>query len=103
MQEIYIIGNQGFSEPLNKKLHDTSVFIRGQADVNVTGKEVQLYWITSRSALRGFKNAIGADLIWKYRLNFFFDLDEIVSEESKSEEWSEEEKALMNRVKMAVL
>jgi hypothetical protein len=102
MQTVYIIGNRGFIEPLNKELHDNSVFIRGQADVQVPGKQVQLYWIRNRSALREFKRTIGADLIWKYRLNFFFDLEKIVAE-TKTEEWSAEEKALMNKVRMAVL
>jgi hypothetical protein len=102
MQTVYIIGNQGFIEPLNKELHDNSVFIRGQADVQVPGKQIQLYWIRNRSALREFKRAIGADLIWKYRLNFFFDLEKLVPE-TKTEEWSAEEKALMNKVRMAVL
>ena len=102
MQTIYIIGNEGFIEPLNKELHDNSVFIRGQADVSIPGKQVQLYWIRNRSAIREFKRAIGADLIWKYRLNFFFDLEKII-EEPKAEEWSAEEKALINKVKMAIL
>ncbi len=103
MQTVYIIGNEGFIEPLNKELDDNSVFIRGQADVNVPGKQVQLYWIRNRSALREFKRAIGADLIWKYRLNFVFDLDKLVSEEAEKEEWTAEEKALLKKVRMAVL
>src|SRR5438046_10476968 len=102
MQTVYIIGNEGFIEPVNKELQDNSVFIRGQADVSIPEKQVQLYWIRNRSALREFKRAIGADLIWKYRLNFFFDLDKLIPE-SNTDEWSAEEKALMNKVKMAIL
>lgn len=103
MQTVYIIGRQGFIELLNKELHDNSVFIRGQADVDVPGKEVQLYWIRNRSALREFKRTIGADLIWKYRLNFVFDLEKLTPEEPKQSEWTAEEKALMKKVRLAVL
>ncbi len=103
MQTVYIIGNKGFIELLNKELHDNSVFIRGQADVNIPGKEVQLYWIRNRNMLRDFKRAIGADLIWKYRLNFMFDLEKLAVEQNNSIEWTAEEKALMKKVRMAVL
>jgi hypothetical protein len=99
MQEVYIIGNPGFSELLNKELHDNSYYIRGQVSVEVPDKEVQLYWIADRKSLHQFKRAVGADLVWKYRLNFYFDLEKFTSETSdQAEEWSADEKALMRKV-----
>jgi hypothetical protein len=99
MQEVYIIGNPGFVEQLNKALHDNRKYIRGQAAVEIPEKEVQLYWIANRKMLREFKHAIGADLVWKYRLNFFFDIEKFTQETtSTDEEWSADEKALMKRV-----
>ena len=98
MQEVYIVGNPGFVEILNKELHDNSLYIRGQATVEVPEKEVQLYWISSRKKLREFKRAVGADLVWKYRLNFYFDLDKFTQESDQSDEWSADEKALMKKV-----
>ncbi len=74
MQEVYIIGNPGFTALLNKELHDNALYIRGQVTVEIPDKEVQLYWISNRKSLREFKRAIGADLVWKYRLTFYFDL-----------------------------
>jgi len=97
MQTVYIVGNPGFKEALNKELHDNALFIRGQVNVEVMDKDVQLYWISNRQCLRDFKKAIGADLIWKYRLHFYFDLEKI-SEEANEDEWSAEERALMRRV-----
>jgi hypothetical protein len=98
MQEVYIIGNPGFTEQLNKELHDNSLYIRGQATVEVPEKEVQLYWIANRKCIRDFKRAVGADLVWKYRLSFYFDLEQFTQEPEKSEEWSADEKALMKKV-----
>ena len=98
MQEVYIIGNAGFAELVNKELHDNSLYIRGQATVEVPDKEVQLYWISNRKMLREFKKAIGADLVWKYRLNFYFDLEKFTQDATTDEEWSADEKALMKKV-----
>ena len=98
MQEVYIIGNPGFTELLNKELHDNSLYIRGQVTVEVPEKEVQLYWIANRKSLHEFKRAVGADLVWKYRLNFYFDLEKFTQESDQTEEWSADEKALMRKV-----
>jgi len=101
MQEVYIIGNPGFTELLNKELHDNSLYIRGQATVEVPDKEVQLYWIPNRKSLREFKRAVGADLVWEYRLNFSFDL-KFTQEPDQTEEWSADEKALMKKVMRSI-
>jgi hypothetical protein len=98
MQEVYIIGNPGFVELLNKELNDNSLYIRGQATVEVPDKEVQLFWISNKKKLREFKRAVGADLVWKYRLNFYFDLEKFTQESDQTEEWSADEKALMKKV-----
>jgi hypothetical protein len=101
MHTVYIVGNPGYTEQLNKELHDNSMFIRGQVNVEVPEKEVQLYWIGSRSKLREFKKAIGADLIWKYRLQFFFDLEKLTEQNEQEEEWSADERALMKKVMLS--
>ncbi len=98
MQEVYIIGNPGFTELLNKELHDNALYIRGQAIVEVPDKEVQLYWISNRKKLHEFKRAVGADLVWKFRLNFYFDLETFTQGPDQTEEWSADEKALMKKV-----
>jgi hypothetical protein len=102
MQEVYIIGNPGFTQLLNKELHDNALYIRGQATVEVPDKEVQLYWISNRTKLGDFKRAVGADLVWKYRLNFYFDLEKFTQGSDQTEEWSADEKALMKKVKRSL-
>lgn len=98
MHTVYIVGNPGYTEQLNKELHDNSMFIRGQVNVEVPEKEVQLYWISHKNMIRDFKKTIGADLIWKYRLRFFFDLEKLTEQSEQEEGWSEAEKALMKKV-----
>src|SRR5215468_7805694 len=98
MQEVYIIGNPGFAAQLNRELHDNTMYIRGQATVEVPEKEVQLYWISNRKQLRDFKRAVGANLVWKFRLHFYFDLEKFAQEPDQTDEWSADEKALMRKV-----
>ncbi len=97
MQEVFIVGNPGFLELHRKHLDDNSKFLRGHVSVQVTGKEVQLFWIHNKKELKQFKKAIGADLIWKYRLRFYFDLDGVTPKEEEKEEFSTSEKELMRK------
>ncbi|MBS1951576.1 MAG: hypothetical protein OJF59_001250 [Cytophagales bacterium] len=96
MQTIYVVGNPGFLELHRKHLDDNSKFLRGHVSVQVPGKEVQLFWIHSKKGLKEFKRAIGADLIWKYRLRFYFDMEEFTPKEEKSE-LNADEKILMRK------
>jgi len=86
MQTIYIVGNPGFAALHHKRLDDNSKFLRGQVTVEIPEKEVQLLWVHKRSALKELKKAIGADLIWKYRLRFYFNLEDFTSHEEEKEE-----------------
>ncbi len=97
MQTIYIVGNPGFVELHHKHLDDSSKFLRGHVTVEIHGKEVQLFWVHNRSELKELKKAIGADLIWKYRLRFYFELDNLSTQQNQNE-WSADEKALMKKV-----
>ncbi len=98
MQEVFIVGNPGFLELHRKHLDDNSKFLRGQVTVEIPGKEVQLFWVFNKSALKELKKAIGADLIWKYRLRFYFNLEAFTPKEEEKNEWSADEKALMKKV-----
>jgi hypothetical protein len=53
-----------------------------------------LYWLDGRNNMRAFKDAIGAKLIWKYRLRFFNSLEAFLEYEdskNKTEEFTPEE------------
>ncbi|MGC4020615.1 MAG: hypothetical protein QM734_01055 [Cyclobacteriaceae bacterium] len=98
MQTIYIVGNPGFVELHHKRLDDSSKFLRGQVSVEIPEKEVQLFWVHKRSALKDLKKAIGSDLIWKYRLRFYFELEEFTEQQHEMAELSADEKKLMKKV-----
>jgi hypothetical protein len=102
MQTIYIVGNPGFVELHRKRLDDSSRFLRGQATVEIPEKEVQLFWVHNKSELKKLKKAIGADLIWKYRLHFYYELEEFTDHQEERVELSAEEKALMKKVMLSL-
>jgi hypothetical protein len=102
MQTIYIVGNPGFAELHHRHLDDSSNFLRGQVSVEIPGKEVQLFWVHNKSALKKLKKAIGPDLIWKYRLRFYFELEEFTEQLTEKAEMSADEKALMKKVMLSL-
>ncbi|GHN00123.1 hypothetical protein WSM22_16120 [Cytophagales bacterium WSM2-2] len=102
MQTIYIVGNPGFVALHHKRLDDNSKFLRGQVSIEVPGKEVQLFWVHDHSTLKELKRAIGADLIWKYRLRFYLDLEEFTYPHEETVELNADEKALMKKVMLSL-
>ena len=103
MQTIYIVGNPGFVELHRKRLDDSSRFLRGQVSVEIPEKEVQLFWVHNKNELKRLKRAIGSELIWKYRLHFYFELEEFTDQrEEEKTEMSAEEKALMKKVMLSL-
>lgn len=81
---IYIAGNGKFKTELLTKLQGESLpFLPGYQDPGLTAKSQELIWIPETSELRLFKRAIGAKLIWKYRLRFYESIDDLLlAEES---------------------
>ncbi|HCW08812.1 MAG TPA: hypothetical protein DGG95_15755 [Cytophagales bacterium] len=102
MQTIYIVGNPGFLELHHKRLDDYSKFLRGHVAVEIAGKEVQLLWVHKKSDLKELKRAIGADLIWKFRLRFYFNLEDFTPTEEVKNELSADEKALMRKAMLSM-
>ena len=71
---IYITGIDNFWDDVNKKLSQSDlVFLTGYIEQRSDSKFHGLYWLDQKIDLRLFKEAIGAKVIWKYRLNFFFE------------------------------
>jgi hypothetical protein len=72
---IYIVGKQGFGKPVLRALeHSGLEYMQGYLYDNNLATEHSMFWISDRTPLRDLKKAVGADLIWKYRLYFFNDL-----------------------------
>ncbi|MFO0377405.1 MAG: hypothetical protein ACK50M_03055 [Cyclobacteriaceae bacterium] len=65
---IYITGKAGFEREVQRKLDWADIAVMNGTSGTVSGS--RLYWIAESVALREFKEAIGADIIWKYRLQF---------------------------------
>ena len=70
---IYIKGRPKFKSKVQKALKYSGL---DEGDEYITGQDSKyaLYWLPPEVSLRAFKLAIGAKIIWEYRLKFFFEL-----------------------------
>lgn len=90
MTTVYIKGinksNRDTYKKSIKKSLSNSNFIEGDHYIegNANSNEFILYWITSRITLREFKKQIGANIIWKYRLKFYENIDELNPKNEKN-------------------
>jgi hypothetical protein len=100
---IYITGIEDFWDDVNKKLNQSDLnFLTGYIEQRPDSKFHGLYWLDNKVEMRQFKEAIGAKNIWKYRLNFFFELEYEKELGGKTEptSFSEKEKALIKSMRM---
>jgi hypothetical protein len=92
---IYITGKSDFRTEVRKKLEYADPrFMPGYIENSSDLDTHDLYWLDGRNNLRAFKMAIGAKLIWKYRLRFFTSLEAFLAFENssdKNEEFTAEE------------
>jgi hypothetical protein len=98
MTTVYIKGKDKYKKPVRKallksKLDEGDHYIEG---VNALHETV-LYWITSRITLREFKEAIGSKLIWKHRLRFYENVEELVEKQDNS--LTDKEVKLINKMR----
>jgi hypothetical protein len=79
MTTVYIQGKGKYKSAIKKALYHSDLnegdhYIEG---VN-TFHETALYWKTGRITLKNFKEAIGANTVWKHRLKFFENVEDLV-------------------------
>jgi hypothetical protein len=80
---IYISGKEDFRSEVRKKLeHGDQRFMPGYIENSSELHTHDLYWLDGRTSMRLFKEAIGAKLIWKYRLRFFTSLEDFLAFEN---------------------
>jgi hypothetical protein len=100
---IYITGNDNFWEEVNKKLSNSDLsYLNGFVEQLPDGKYQGLYWLDNKVDLRTFKEAITGKLVWKYRLNFFHELEQptkIKSNDDNPESLSIKENALLKAMR----
>lgn len=101
MTEVYIQGKEGYKEKVRKALQK-SYLVEGDHYIEGVNSlheqhETSLYWKTnnSRLTLKEFKQAIGAQLIWDYRLRFYESVDQLPTVDKKSNEITDKDIKLM--------
>lgn len=79
----YISGKKKFQKEIQRALTSSGlVFVHGYLEEQSDANTTDMYWIDAGTSLREFKRAIGADLIWKYRLRFFTDAEDFAETQS---------------------
>lgn len=88
---LYIKGKSDFRGDVRKKLDDSSLdFMPGFMES--PGSRSDLYWINETTSIQEVKEAIGAKVIWKYRLRFYDTLESFIegtSVVSHTHDWIE--------------
>ncbi len=105
---IYITSNDDFWEAVNKKLSNSDLnYLTGFMEQRPDNKFHGLYWIDNTIELKRLKEAIGAKLIWKYRLEFFNELDQsgnsIPAQEGIRARFSEKENSMIKAMRQKAL
>ena len=89
---IYITGNADFRTEVRKKLEYADPrFMPGYIENSSELDTHDLYWLDGRNNMRAFKQAIGAKLIWKYRLRFFHSLEAFLEYENSKDKTGTDE------------
>jgi hypothetical protein len=91
MTTVYIKGIGKCKSKVAKALRKSELqegdhYIEGVANMPQT----LLYWKTSRISLKDFKKGIGADIVWKHRLKFYEDIENLVVKEELGKFTTEE-------------
>ncbi len=72
---LYIQGKPGFDSEVLKNLENSKTnYLHGTS----LESGVCLYWIDEKANLRDFKMAIGGKVIFKYRLQFYSTIEEMI-------------------------
>ena len=88
---LYIKGKSDFRSEVRKKLGDSDIdFMPGF--IETPGSRSDLYWISDSTSVHEVKEAIGAKVVWKYRLRFYDTLESFIegtNTVSRTHEWFE--------------
>lgn len=77
---IYITGQPGYKKEVARKLESSDLnFMPGYIGSAAGADDHDMYWLDKSVELRQFKMAIGAKLIWKYRIEFYPSLEAFIS------------------------
>jgi hypothetical protein len=93
---IYIKGKAGFEAEVLRHLQKSDISFLPGSDHMEDG--IELYWINETTSFRDFKKAITAKTIFKYRLYFFFELEN-EREKRNALRFTPKEKALVKKMR----
>ena len=97
---LYIHGKPGFEHEVLDQLESSSIgFMPG----SMSGEQnIALYWVDERTNVRDFKKAIGSEIVFKYRLRFFTNLENLHAFQEQrmtsSESFTPQEQALIREM-----
>jgi hypothetical protein len=101
---IYITGNADFWEDVKDELAGTHVkHMLGTLETLPDGLYRGLYWLGEQENLEDFKRAVGAKLIWKYRLRFEAEEETSMTTTLNStakERFTERERSLIQKMRL---
>ena len=96
---LYISGKPDFEQEVLHHLGRSGfAFLPGSSDE----ADLALYWVNDTSKLRDFKKAIGAKIIFKYRLRFYYKVEtfhEELNKAKKATTFTTHEKAMIRKMK----
>jgi hypothetical protein len=81
---VYIKGKPGFEQEVAENL--TNAAINVMPGSLSEGESTALFWIDEKTSLREIKKVIGSKVVFKYRLQFFKNLDEANTFEKVTEQ-----------------
>ncbi len=77
---IYISGKPDFRQDVRRKLEHSSIpHMPGYVESHPGQDPCDLYWLDGTVSLRRVKEALGAKVIWKFRLRFYTTLEEFIA------------------------
>jgi hypothetical protein len=100
---IYIKGRGDFREEVKRKLDHSHLnlmpgSIGGAVDSSYT---YDMYWVDEDTDLQDLKKAIGAKVIWKYRLQFYGSLEAFIESQHTHDRsgFTKDEQARINSIR----
>jgi len=99
---IYITGIKKYQISIIKGLYKSDLIEGKDYIQGLNGDNYALIWIDEELDIKDFKRAIGIQFIWKHRMRFYDNINDIKPEE-KTNELTEYEKKLLSNVRNNIL
>ena len=93
---LYITGRKGFHQEVLDILEDTKLKVMPGSTGNE--QEVCLLWIDESVTLRELKKALGSKTVFKYRLHFYTNLEDIQKANTPTERLTDGETSMIRKM-----